>query len=113
MSTVYVIQQQLKYDQASRELVPRFGSIELAEKWGEIVYVLSPSANPFNLELVLGDMHSSLRNYSDDDCLLLIGNPALIGMATAIAAYYNKGKIRMLQWSGQHKQYTEISGEIY
>jgi|SRR6056297_997314 len=110
--TVFAVQQQLKYDQSKGELVPRFPLIKKAERFGLIEYLLSPSAHPFNPELVLGDLHEKLSGFSDDDHLLLIGNPALIGMATAIAAYYNSGNVSLLQWSGRHSEYTEIKTKI-
>ena len=111
--TVYAVQQQMRFDQVSKELVPRFTSINKAERWGEISYLLSPSAHPFNPELVLGDLHEKLSSFSDNDYLLLIGNPGLIGMATALAAYYNSGTVKLLQWSGRHNEYTEIVTKIY
>lgn len=111
--TVFVIQQQMKFDQTRGELVPRFTSIKKAERFGEIVYLLSPSAHPFNPELVLGDLHEKLSSFSNDDHLLLIGNPGLIGMATSLAAYYNEGRVKLLQWSGRHNEYTEIIAKIY
>lgn len=111
--TVFAIQQQMKFDSDKRELVPRFTSINKAEKWGQIVYVLSPSAHPFSPELVLGDIHEKLKNFCDDDYLLLIGNPGLIGISTSVAAYYNDGHIKFLQWSGRHQEYTEIVAKIF
>ncbi|MHA2068269.1 MAG: hypothetical protein ACXABY_28235, partial [Candidatus Thorarchaeota archaeon] len=87
--TVYAVQRQMRYDSVNKELVPRFSSIEKAERYGEIVYLLSPSAHPFSPELILGDLHEKLGIFSDNDHLLLIGNPGLIGMATAVAAHYN------------------------
>lgn len=111
--TVFAVQQQMKFDQETRELVPRFPSIKKAERWGEIRYILSPSAHPFNPELVIGDIHEKLSKFSDSDHLLLIGNPGLIGMATAIAAHYNDGNVRFLQWSGRHMSYTEIITKMF
>jgi len=111
--TVFAVQQQMRFDQVSKELVPRFTSINKAERWGEIQYLLSPSAHPFNPGLVLGDMHEKLSDFTDKDHLLLIGNPGLIGMATTIAAHYNGGCIKLLQWSGRHNEYTEIVAKIY
>lgn len=111
--TVYAVQQQMRFDPHRKELVPRFPSINKAERWGEIVYLLSPSAHPFNPELVLGDLHEKLSGFSDDDHLLLIGNPGLIGMSTALAAHYNEGRVKFLQWSGRHSEYTEIVTKIF
>lgn len=111
--TVFAVQQQMRFDQVRKELVPRFTSVDKALRFGEIVYLLSPSAHPFNPDLVLGDMHEKLSGFNEDDHLLLIGNPGLIGMATAIAAYYNNGEVKLLQWSGRHGEYTEIVAKIY
>ncbi len=111
--TVYVIQKQMKLDQESGDLVPRFPSIDRAEKFGKMEFLLSPSASPFSAASVLGDLHTRLRGFSDNDHLLLIGNPALIGMATSVAAFYNEGRVRLLQWSGRHSAYTEIVAKIY
>lgn len=111
--TVFVIQQQMRFDQNRKELVPRFPSINKAERWGSLSYLLSPSAHPFNPELVLGDLHEKLSKFTDEDHLLLIGNPGLIGMATAIAANYNSGRVKFLQWSGRHGDYTEIITKIF
>lgn len=110
--TVYAVQQQMTFSADSKQLVPRFPSIHKAEAWGRIVFLLSPSANPFSPETVIGDIHEALSGFSDDDHLLLIGNPVLIGMATTIAAYYNEGRAKFLQWSGKHQRYTEISAQI-
>lgn len=110
--TVYVVQQQMRFDQTKGQLVARFPLISKAERFGPLEYLLSPSAHPFNPELVLGDLHEKLSGFSDDDYLLLIGNPGLIGMATAIACHYNDGRVKMLQWSGRHSEYTEIAAKI-
>ena len=111
--TVYVVQKQMKFDQEKGELVERFPSIHKAERFGEIDYLLSPSASPFSPALVVGDLHEKLKHFSDDDHLLLIGNPALIGMAVSVACHYNSGRVRFLQWSGKHFDYTEIVAKIY
>lgn len=111
--SVFVVQQQMKYDPTVGELVPRFPSINKASVFGDLKHILSPSAHPFNPENVLGDIHETLSGFSDDDLLLLIGNPVLIGMCVGVAAHYNDGRVRMLQWSGRHSRYTEISAKIF
>lgn len=111
--TVYVVQKQMRFDQEKGELVPRFPSIFRAERWGKLSFILSPSAHPFNSDTVVGDIHEKMRKFSDDDFLLLVGNPCLIGMVTAIAAHYNDGRVKFLQWSGQRGDYTEIVSKIF
>lgn len=111
--TVFVVQKQMRFDDRTGELVPRFRTLDRAEKFGEFEFLLSPSAHPFNPENVMGDLHEKLRDFGDDDHLLLIGNPALIGMATAVAAHYNGGRVKLLQWSGRQSDYTEISVRMF
>ena len=111
--TVFVVQKQMRFDERTGELVPRFKTLDKAGKFGVLEYLLSPSAHPFNPSNIIGDLHEKLKVFNDDDYLLLIGNPALIGMATSVAAHYNGGKVRLLQWSGRQGDYAEISVRMF
>ena len=111
--TVYAVQLQMKFDFETKSLVPRFPSVAKASSWGEVVHILPPDSHPFDTELTLGHIHSKLKDFSDDDYLLLIGNPTLIGMASAVAAHYNNGNVRFLQWNSHHSEYYAISAKIY
>lgn len=113
MSRVFVVQQQMKFDGELGGLVPKF-DVGPAEKFGKIVYLLSPTASPFKPASVIKDLHNKLADFSDKDYLLLTGNPCLIGMACAIAADYNNGHISMLQWSGKDGRYLVVeSGNLF
>jgi hypothetical protein len=85
-----------------------------AEKYGRLIYMLSPSARPFQSEHVIGQLKEHLGSYDfyGDDCLLLIGNPALIGFACAIAAERSVGKLRLLQWDGKAGSYIPIVADL-
>lgn len=107
-SVVYVVQQQQRWDEKTQALVPKF-DMTSAEAHGSLEYLLSPTARPFNSESIVADLHKRLQYFTDEDFLLLVGNPCLIGMAVAIASYYNGGKINMLQWSGKESKYFPIS----
>lgn len=111
--TVFVVQKQMRFDERTGELVPRFRTLYKAKRFGDLEFLLSPSAHPFNPENVMGDLHDKLRDFCDEDHLLLIGNPALIGMATSVASHHNGGRVRLLQWSGRQGDYTEISVRIF
>jgi hypothetical protein len=111
--TVYAVQMQMQYDKESRSVQPRFPSISKADEWGQVEYLLDPSAHPFNPDLVIGSLHHKLSGFSDDDYLLLIGNPVLIGMASAVAARYNDGKINFLQWNPKNSKYVHIFAQLY
>jgi hypothetical protein len=111
--TVFVVQKQMRFDEGTAELVPRFRTLDKAERFGKLEYLLSPSAHPFNPEHIIGDLHEKLKGYTDADHLLLIGNPALIGMATVVASHYNEGRVKLLQWSGRQGDYAEVSVRMF
>ena len=111
--TVFVVQQQMRYNPSTGKPEPRFPTISKAERHGEIEYCLSPNEHPFNLESVLGALHESLSGFSDTDHLILVGNPILLGSASAIAAHYNEGRVKFLQWSAKQNDYIVIKAQIY
>lgn len=104
---IFVVQKTMRWDAGKGELVPKF-DLAPAEEYGEIVYLLSPTAAPFNPDTILPELHAKLENITEDDYLLLVGNPALIGMVCAIAADYSQGCFNMLQWSGKDRKYLPI-----
>lgn len=105
---VYVIQDQQRWDDGQQKLVSKF-NFESALTFGRIEFLLSPKAAPFNPESILKEMHAKLKHYSDADHLVLVGNPALIGWAVALASLYNGGRVSVLQWSGREQRYIRIA----
>lgn len=107
MSRVFVVQKTMRWDESKGELVPKF-DLEPAREYGELEFLLSPTAAPFNPETILGELHRKLADIQETDYLLLVGNPVLIGMVCAIAADYSQGCFNMLQWSGKERKYLPV-----
>ena len=112
-SRVFIVQDQFKRHHENDSLVSKF-DFSQAQPYGELVFLLSPSANPFSPnEGVIAELADKLHDFSSNDYLLLTGNPILIGWVTAIAASMNNGKVRMLQWNGRRQLYLEVRGNLY
>lgn len=109
--TVYVVQKQMHLDREKQEYVERF-NLEPAKEYGELRYLLSPTAAPFRPDSVLEDLEEGLKDFTDEDFLLLVGNPVLIGLASALAAI-KSGTVNFLQWSGKDQKYLCIRAEIF
>lgn len=109
--SVFVVQHQHRWDAALGRLVPKF-DLAPAEQWGQLLYLLGPTASPFNPGVILPELHQKLQTFTDDDSLLCIGNPCLIGFATAVAAYWNQGRVQMLQWSGKDQSYVRVVADL-
>lgn len=110
MPTVYVIQNHASYDKSTGLMVPRY-DLSPAEKFGELVFLLSPVTVPNKPANAVKELRKKLCNFSDNDYLLLIGNPCFIGWATAIAADMNGGKVAMLQYNGSRQQYYVVKAD--
>lgn len=104
---VFVVQKTMRWDQTKGELVPKF-DVSPAEEYGQVEYLLSPTASPFRPETLLGELHQKLKDFNEDDYLLLVGSPVLIGIAVGIAADYTDGMVNVLQWSGKAGKYTPV-----
>ncbi len=73
------------------------------------VEVLYAGRNPgLALQPIVQSMRRQLRDFSDDDYLLPLGDPVLIGIAASIAAEMNRGVVSFLRWDRQTRQYVEI-----
>lgn len=88
-------------------------NIVSASRYGEIDYLLPRGQITFSTYPTLKRLKRKLKAFSDDDYLLLIGDPAAIGMATVVAAEYNRGKLQFLKWDRQEKQYYPIKFDVH
>ena len=85
-----------------------------AEKYGELELLL-----PEGSQIVLSSgptvkrLTHKLRNFSDDDYLLLIGDPSAIGIACAIAATNNRGRFKCLKWDKREFKYYPVEVNLY
>ncbi len=105
---VFVVQVAQKWN--GTKMVPKY-DISAAEKYGRIVPLLAPNARPTQGEAVLDELARKLADFSDDDHILCIGNPALIGFAMAFATDANQGRVQVLQW--MHDRYLSVKARIF
>lgn len=111
-SRVFVVQCQHRWNRERQALEPKY-DVTAAAEYGEIRYLLSPTAAPFRPEPIVEELHAKLADFRPSDYLLLIGNPVLIGLAVAIAARVTNGIVSMLQWSGKDQRYIPVRVHVY
>jgi hypothetical protein len=84
-----------------------------AERFGELVFVLDMNDSVFRLDDTLTKLSQRMSGFTKDDYILPIGNPVLIGAATALAADQTGGDFHMLQWLGREKEYIPIKVSLW
>ena len=88
-------------------------NIRSAEKFGDLKICL-----PDNKQIVLSSgpltfkLQQELRDFNDKDYLLLIGDPAIIAIAGAIASEMNRGKFKVLRWDRNESRYYDIEIDL-
>ena len=87
---------------------PRVNIIS-ATKYGD----LEPLASPFdqvhlNPGRIVSQLRRKLQKFNDDDWLLAMGDPAIIGIAFALAASVNHGRINLLKWDKMERSYYPV-----
>ena len=58
-------------------------------------------------------LRQGLKNFTDQDHLLLTGDPALIGVACSIVSDITGCKYKLLKWDKQESKYYPISINLY
>jgi folate-dependent tRNA-U54 methylase TrmFO/GidA len=88
-------------------------NIRSAEKFGDLKICL-----PDNRQMILSSgpltfkLKQELKNFNDSDYLLLIGDPAIIAVAGAIASDINNGRFKVLKWDRNEMKYYDIEIDL-
>ena len=106
---VYVIQE----IPGTKEGNPRI-NIMGACKYGEFKFLLPElSKIIFSPGPLIYKLRSLLKNFREEDYLLLTGDPAIIGVACSIVSDMTNGKYNLLKWDKQERKYYPIKINLY
>ena len=84
-----------------------------ATEFGNLKFLIPANENiMFETELVIDRICEGLENFSNEDYLLLIGDPIAIGIATHYAAFNNHGYIQFLKWDNREYKYYKVEVEL-
>lgn len=100
MTKVYIVQAHNNKDMSD------------ARRHGEL-HVLYPSHihRPYDTDHLTNVAHTQLRDFCEDDFLLLLGDPAICGMVTKVASEYSE-IVRMLSWNRIKQEYHEVTWDF-
>jgi hypothetical protein len=85
-------------------------NIMSASKYGKFKFLLPEfSQIIFSPGPLIFKLRNLLKNYKQEDYLLLTGDPAIIGVACSIVSELTNGKYNLLKWDKQERQYYPIT----
>ena len=109
LPTVYVIQE-VAGTKAGNPKINIMG----ASNYGQFKFLLPEfSQMIFSPGPLVYKLRQGLKNFTDNDHLLLTGDPALIGVACSIVSDITGGKYKLLKWDKQESKYYPISINLY
>ena len=109
LPTVYVIQE-VAGTKAGNPIINIMG----ASNYGNFKFLLPEfSQMIFSPGPLVYKLRQGLKNFTDNDHLLLTGDPALIGVACSIVSDITGGKYKLLKWDKQESKYYPIEINLY
>lgn len=80
-----------------------------ALSYGALEILLPPGMQvTLSSQPVVRRLRQALKNFSDEDYLLLMGDPVAIGIACSVAASMNHGHYRILKWNRLNRTYIPL-----
>ena len=85
-------------------------SVLSANEYGKIVTLFESGTQiMFSPQPAIRKLKRKLRDFNDNDHLLMMGDPAAMGIACCVASEMNRGKFKILKWDKMEKKYYSVS----
>ena len=85
-----------------------------ALEYGELKFLLPElSQLMWSPGPLIFELRKKLKNYTPEDYLLLVGDPAIICVACSIVSDITNGKFNLLKWDRQEKVYYPLKINLY
>ena len=85
-----------------------------AQEYGDIVLLFESGQQiMFSPQPAIKKLRRKLKDFDDNDYLLMMGDPAAMGIACCIASDINRGRFKILKWDKIQKRYYSVAVNIY
>ena len=85
-----------------------------AQKYGDFKFLLPElSQIIFSPGPLIYKLRQALKDFTEDDYLLLTGDPAIIGVACSLVSEITNGKYKLLKWDRQERKYYPIEINLH
>ena len=80
-----------------------------AADYGDIVVLFESGQQiMFSPQPAIRKLKRKLKDFNHNDHLLMMGDPAAMGIACCVAAEMNRGKFKILKWDKMQKRYYSV-----
>ena len=104
---VYAPQQPSRFDASLEMWIPSM-NLNPARRFGDLLVMLPPNLSSMMVAPLVGVLKEKMADFKAEDYLLAVGDPTLIAAAAAIAVRKTGGKLNVLKWDRQTKDYIDV-----
>ena len=81
-----------------------------AAEYGDIVVLFESGQQiMFSPQPAIRKLKRKLKDFDDGDYLLMMGDPAAMGIACCVAAEMNRGRFNILKWDKKQQRYYPVT----
>jgi hypothetical protein len=85
-----------------------------AGRFGDLIPLLPPGRQiTLSSSPVVKLLKTKLKDFSNNDYLLAMGDPVAIAVASMVASDINNGKVNMLKWDRENQCYYNVNIDLY
>jgi hypothetical protein len=110
MAVVYITQE-VRKQTLSGDFQPQF-NFKPAIKYGELRVLIPHGMSLLSPVPLVRTLKEKLANFSNDDWLIAVGDPAIVATASIIAAQNNHWSIKILKWDRDLRDYIPVEIDI-
>lgn len=107
MPRVFIINEPLQLSPISGEY-ERIFNFKAARRFGDLRHLLPRGPLLITPGIMLNTLNHHLRDFTNNDYLLLVGNLLAVAAAVTVASQRTGGPVRMLVWRGELRDYDEV-----
>ena len=111
MSRVFVTQE-VMVRESDGELRRKFNLEPAETKYGPVRVLVPHGQSLVSSVPVVRQLNEQLRDFTADDYLLPLGDPAIMAAAAAIAARNTNGQLNVLKWDRRQGEYLNVQIDI-
>lgn len=110
-STVYVIQEPLKKDPTTGQMIPVMDFRKVLE-YGDPIVLLPPGRVSLSPGPTIDALKQSLKDFTDDDYIVSVGDPSAMFIAAMVVGQLNRNRCKLLKWDRESRQYIKVEVDL-
>lgn len=83
-----------------------------AAKYGEIEILTSGNNLSLSPAPLVAHYKKAMKNFTDDDYIIAIGDPSAMCICCAVAAHMNLGRFKLLKWNRSTESYIIVPVDL-